>query len=767
MHSIESEQAVLGSLLIDNSLLDDLDLVPDDFAHFAHKIIFETMIAMDKEGTPYDVISLYSTLGDKGDEIGGMGYLGKIIIAVAPQNASAYAKIIKNKTKLRKLARIGSKLVELAHSRETADSIIDFAQSEVLKLDDQQDTGVMTVNEILPGVIDGIDARFQNGSELSGLSTGFVDIDKKTTGLHPGELIVIAGRPSMGKELSLDSDVLLSTGEFKKMCAIEIGDKVASIDGSDSVVYGVFPQGKKPVYKIKFGDGRSVEAGLEHQWEVMYREWPSPRIMTTEEIINKLKFKRYKKRLYIPRHTGGFGDDRNIIINPYLLGVLLGDGGLSQGSIILTTSYDFILNKIKPHLLGVKLRKKSAIEYRLSTDKGKENKLLNGIKSLGLMGLRSYEKFIPEQYLTASKESRLELMRGLIDTDGTVEKTGPMTYTTTSKVLADNFQRLARSLGAFASMTSRFTFYTYLGERKKGKEAYTIYISCKHYSDFVTLPKKKSRTKNKERQHNLNIDSIEYIGELECQCISVTHPRKLYLTNDYICTHNTALASNIARHNALTGKTALFFSLEMPNEQLINREIAAIGSINLNHIRSGQLEEHDWPRLTTAVGHLNNTNLLIDDNAALSVNQIRSRSRKAKKKHGLDLIVVDYLQLMEEKGESRTMEIEQISRGLKGLAKELNVPVIALSQLNRELEKRPNKRPMMSDLRQSGAIEQDADLILFVYRDEVYNEDSPDKGTAEIIIAKQRNGEIGKVRLVFQGHYCRFNDYSGAEYETH
>jgi len=427
MHSIESECAVLGSLLIDNEIMDDINLIPDDFANSANRLIFETMIAMGNEGMPYDVISLYSTLGDRGNEIGGMGYLGNIIRAVAPQNASVYAKIIKSKAKLRKLARIGSEMVGRAHSNETAADIIDFAQSEVLTLDEDQESSVKTVTELLPGFIDALDARFNNGGELSGLSTGFTDLDKITTGLHDGDLVIVAGRPSMGK---------------------------------------------------------------------------------------------------------------------------------------------------------------------------------------------------------------------------------------------------------------------------------------------------------------------------------------------------TTLASNIARYIALGGKSALFFSLEMPEDQIVKREIAAIGGIELNRIRSGKMEETDFSRVANAMSQLNNQRFLIDDTSGLNINQIRSRARRTKKKHGLDIIVVDYLQLMDGKGDNRTQQIEMISRGLKGLAKELNVPVIALSQLNRSLEQRTNKRPMMSDLRDSGAIEQDADLILFVYRDEVYNEDSPDKGTAEIIIAKQRNGEIGKVRLVFQGHHCRFNNYSNVGYEN-
>lgn len=428
MFSIESEQAVLGSLLIDNHLLDELNLKTDDFARQDHKLIFETMLSMSNNRMPFDVISLYSELGDKGQDIGGMGYLGSMVKNTTPKVAEAYTKIIKNKTKLRKLARIGSEIVERTHSNETADEIIDFAQAEVLTLDEDQETNTLTVSEILPSVIDGIEERFNNGGEIVGLPSGFTDLDKKTSGLQGGDLIIIAGRPSMGK---------------------------------------------------------------------------------------------------------------------------------------------------------------------------------------------------------------------------------------------------------------------------------------------------------------------------------------------------TTLATNIARHVAVNGKTALLFSLEMPREQIVNREIAAIGGIEFSHIRNGQIEDHEWTKLSTATATLNNKNLIIDDSSGLSVNQIRSRARREKKKHGLDLIVIDYLQLMANEGESQTHSIELISKGLKNLAKELRVPVIALSQLNRGVDKRDNKRPAMSDLRQSGAIEQDADIILFVYRDEVYNEDSPDKGTAEINIAKQRNGEIGMVRLIFQGNHCRFMNYSGVSYETH
>ncbi|MFT5505703.1 MAG: replicative DNA helicase [Gammaproteobacteria bacterium] len=229
----------------------------------------------------------------------------------------------------------------------------------------------------------------------------------------------------------------------------------------------------------------------------------------------------------------------------------------------------------------------------------------------------------------------------------------------------------------------------------------------------------------------------------------------------------TSFAMNLAETAALSGgKSVAVFSMEMPGEQLALRLMSSLGRIDQHNLRTGKLGDHDWPRLTSAVTMLSNAKLFIDDSAALNPTELRARSRRLKREHGLDLIVIDYLQLMQIGGstENRATEISEISRSLKSLAKELEVPIIALSQLNRSVEQRPDKRPVMSDLRESGSIEQDADVILFIYRDEVYNPESADKGTAEIIIRKQRNGPIGMVRLAFLGQYTRFENLSHGDY---
>jgi replicative DNA helicase len=231
----------------------------------------------------------------------------------------------------------------------------------------------------------------------------------------------------------------------------------------------------------------------------------------------------------------------------------------------------------------------------------------------------------------------------------------------------------------------------------------------------------------------------------------------------------TTFAMNIAENAALELKkraAVAVFSMEMPSDQLLMRMLASIGQVPLAAIRSGKLNDEHWNRLVGASGQLRDAKMFIDETPALTPTELRARARRIKREHGLDLLVVDYLQLMQVPGtqDNRATEIAEISRGLKALAKELHVPVIALSQLNRGVEQRENKRPVMSDLRESGGIEQDADIILMLYRDEVYNPQSPQKGVSEVIIAKHRNGEIGTFNLTFKGEITKFMNYQDPAY---
>lgn len=249
------------------------------------------------------------------------------------------------------------------------------------------------------------------------------------------------------------------------------------------------------------------------------------------------------------------------------------------------------------------------------------------------------------------------------------------------------------------------------------------------------------------------------------------HPGDLVVVAGRPSMGKTAFAINIAEHVSLVAaKPVVVFSMEMGGAQLATRILGSVGKLDQQRLRTGQLADDDWPRLTHAIHKLNDVRVYIDETASLSSVELRARARRLARQHGsLGLVIVDYLQLMcgnvkgQSNKENRATEVAEISRSLKGLAKELKCPVIALSQLNRSLENRPNKRPIMADLRESGAIEQDADVIFFLYRDEVYNENSTDKGTAEVIIGKQRNGPIGTVRLTWMGEYTKFGNYASGK----
>ena len=252
--------------------------------------------------------------------------------------------------------------------------------------------------------------------------------------------------------------------------------------------------------------------------------------------------------------------------------------------------------------------------------------------------------------------------------------------------------------------------------------------------------------------------------DLDQMMMGGLHPADLVILAARPSMGKTTLALNIGEHTALnTQKAVAVFSMEMSATQLGLRLISSHGGINPQLLRTGRLEDEDWRRVTQAISSFNDARLFIDDTPALSPADLCSRARRLAHEHELGLIIVDYLQLMQVPGsqESRTTEISEISRSLKALAKELDVPVIALLQLNRSLEQRSDKRPRMSDLRESGAIAQDADILMFIYRDEYYHPDSADKGLAEVIIAKHRNGPTGTVKLVFQGLYTRFENVPG------
>ncbi len=787
-HSVEGEQSVLGGLLLDNSAWDragDL-LVDSDFYRFEHRLIYAAIAALINASKPADVITVYEHLQSlgKAEECGGLVYLNALAQSVpSAANLRRYAEIVRERAVLRKLIAASDEIATTAFNPQgrPVDQILDEAEGKIFRIGEEgskSKQGFVSMDQLVVQLIDRVNELHENGAEeVTGVRSGFYDLDRMTAGLQPGDLIVLAARPSMGKAQPLDARVRTLSG-WKAMGELEVGDALASVDGRASIVTGIHPQGERQVYRVRFSDGRSAECCAEHLWRVHCRHWPQPRVLSTAELQVLLTRKRYQGRVWIDQASGDFGHQEPLPVDPWLLGCLLGDGNLTgSGTVHFATASPQIAE-----LAAARAGRDMAVvhagryDYRIvREDRGhvpgvagmQPNPLRVALESLQLSGLPSDRKFIPRLYLEAGRAQRLDLLRGLLDTDGWVERGGGVRLSTSSRRLADDVAELVRSLGGWCSITTKQPhFRNVAGLRVPGLPVFVCHISHPQPRSLFLLSDKQLRAPAEWQRHKrLTVAAIEPTRVAPCQCISVSHPSRLYVTDGDVVTHNTAFALNIGEHVAVNeGLPVVVFSMEMGAAQLALRMVGSLGRIDQSHLRTGKLADDEWGRLSEAVERLGKVHMYIDETAALSPTELRARARRQARQCGqLGLIVVDYLQLMSGSGsvseENRATVIGEISRGLKSLAKELRCPVIALSQLNRSVETRTDKRPMMSDLRESGAIEQDADVIMFIYRDEYYTKDAcKEPGVAEIIIAKQRNGPTGTVKLTFLKPLTKFDN---------
>ena len=427
----------------------------------------------------------------------------------------------------------------------------------------------------LRSAVSALDLAFERADKNDsrvGLYTGFDLFDDKMRGVPKfDKFISVPGKPNSGKALVLTAKLKTPKGWLLNR-DVQIGDELASIDGQPNFVTGVFPQGTEKVYRVTFSDGRSVETSGGHLWKVHfvheYKEGCGSEIhngwhtFTTDSIrtfcLNGSRRNKHRA-VYVPLASGDFGCTDPLPVDPWLLGVLLGDGGLTNGSPIVTTAdpelIERVAEKIKPfglHPEPITSKGKQYYGWRLSNGckKGPGSNPLNSeLRGLGLMGLDSSEKFIPLCYLNADKESRWELLRGLMDTDGTRgnrrEKNVGVSYCSTSLRLAKDVQQLIRSLGGVCKMGKpKQAWCTYKGEKRNGRVAYILHVRLPEREKAFFLERKK--VDPRINQCRLTITDIEYLGEKETQCITVSHPSKLFLTDDYIITHNSTWCDNLA-----------------------------------------------------------------------------------------------------------------------------------------------------------------------------------------------------------------------------
>ncbi len=781
-HSIPAEQAVLGGLMLDNQTWDSVaDKVQEiDFYRRDHRLIFKVIAQLAEKQSPFDIVTISEALAGDLADTGGLAYLGWLAKNTpSAANIVTYANIVRDRSVLRQLIHVGTRIADSAFNpegRETAE-LLESAEREVFKIAEQRQRGqggFIPIKALLAKAVDRIETLFEQDGNITGAATGFSDFDQLTSGLQPADLIIVAGRPSMGKCFGKGTPILMYSGAVKAVEDIQVGDELMGDDSTPRRVLSL-ARGREAMYWVRQNKAMDYRVNQSHILSLKrsrndgkHKNGDVLNVQLTDYLAASAKFRsNYKGYKVAVEFT-----EQALPLCPYFLGLWLGDGVSAAVDIATTDTEVVAYLRDYAERLNLQLTEKFAKDKdgndsnESPQQRGNHQNHFSLQKILREQGLLN-NKHIPQAFLLNSRANRLKLLAGLIDSDGHYASRYKM-YEITQKnaTLAQQIKFLCDSLGYRTSLVQKQASI-------KARDFQATVHRVRFTGDVEAIPVKITRKKaaawEAKRTWQQTGVSVEYDG-VDDYYGFVCDGNRLFLLEDMTVVHNTTIAMNMAENIAIkSDKPVAVFSMEMPGDALAMRMMSSLGRIDQHKVRTGKLEDDEWPRLTSAINLLAETKLFIDDTPALSPTEVRSRARRLAREHGqLGLIVLDYLQLMQSpsSGENRVQQISDISRGLKALAKELNVPVIALSQLNRNLEQRPNKRPVMSDLRESGAIEQDADLIVFVYRDEVYNEDSADKGIAEIIIGKQRNGPLGTVRLTFLGQYTRFENFSGQSYSA-
>ncbi len=767
-NDVAAEQSVLGAMLLSKDAIADVVEVlrEGDFYRPAHAAVYGTILDLYGRGEPADAVTVAAELTKAGDigRIGGAPYLHTLVSMVSTAaNANYYGRIVREQAILRRLVEAGTRIVQMGYAGTgEVDDMVDRAQAEVYDVTDRRTSeDYAPLSDLMGDTLIELEAIANRGGEMVGVPTGFSDLDAITNGLHPGQLIIVAARPAIGKALALDTPIPTPTG-WTTMAQIQVGDYVLGDDGRPVRVSGATDvMHNRPCYVLRFADGSEIVADAEHEWltdtrtsrtsaqaaAVQHHRTRNQRtlaeIRTTEQIARTIRCETKDRRLNhsvrnaLPLQL----PEAQLPIPPYALGVWLGDGTSAAGHF---TSAD-------PEIAACIEAEEQACVH----EHGSVQALLRSHDLLG-------NKHIPIMHLRSSERQRRDLLAGLLDADGTVTGNGNVQFTSTSARLVRDAYELVVSLGYRCSIVHK----SVRGRSRESSTAFTLNFST-HDQVFrlhrkQMAHKERSRHQSSARRVARLIVAVEPVRSVPVRCIEVDSASHMYLVgHSMIPTHNSTLGLDIARAASIkNGLASVIFSLEMSRNEIVMRLLSAEAQVPMHHMRAGTMGEAEWNKLAGKMGTVSEAPMFIDDSPNMTLMEIRAKCRRLKQRHDLRLVIVDYLQLMTsgKRVESRQQEVSEFSRSLKLLAKELGVPVIAISQLNRGPEQRVDKKPMLSDLRESGSLEQDADMVVLLHREDAYESESPRAGEADFIIAKHRNGPTGKVTVAFQGHYSRFVD---------
>jgi replicative DNA helicase len=768
-HDLDAETSVLGAILLDQAAITRvLDFLhPEDFYRENNGHVYRAAQNLFREGEPIDNVTLAAELEKLGvlERVGGRAQLALLQESVpTAANVEYYARIVKDRAYKRRLITSGANVTALGYEESLdADEAVNKAQSEIYAISDDRVGGAMErLYDLLKPAMDRIDAQMASGGGVLGIASGFHDLDRMTNGYKPSDLVIIAGRPSMGKALALDTPIPTPTG-WRTMQSLRVGDQVFDERGRPCTVTFATPVmlGHR-CYEVLLSDGERLTADADHQWSVRTRAARERQgaavVLTTEQMAGAVRLSSGRLNYSIPTCQPLEYPERELPLDPYVLGVWLGDG--NAHSAVVTIGEPEVLSELQAAGCPVRpraLREGKTPQVALSTgSRLGQNAKLTVSQVLG-------QKHIPRSYLEASVQQRVALLQGLMDTDGSIDGLGDAEFSVKCRELAECALELVLGLGLKAKLAegrSRLNGVD-CGPRYRVQFLPGDFPICR----IPSMAKRQRKVRPFARSRERRVAAIREVPSVPVRCIQVDSPDHLYLAGRAcVPTHNTSFVLNVALNAAVEQKKPIaVFSLEMSKEQLVERMLCEQARIDAQRLHRGTLSDVEYERLAGALGPLGDAPIWIDDSPMLDDLTLRLKARQARAREGIEMIILDYLQLMHGRGRSddsnRVQEVSAISRSLKSIARELKVPVIAISQLSRAPEARPDKRPILSDLRESGSIEQDADIVMFLYRDDYYNREKSEKpGIAEIIVAKHRNGPTGVVELVFRKELTRFEN---------
>lgn len=846
-HDMAAEQSVLGGMLLSKDAIADVVEVlrSGDFYRPAHQAIYDTILDLYGRGEPADPVTVAAGLDRSGElkRIGGAPYLVTLTQTVpTAANAGYYAEIVAEKAILRRLVEAGTRIVQYGYAGadgQDVAEVVDRAQAEVYEVTERRTSeDFLPLEELLQPTMDEIDSIASRGGISLGVPTGFSELDELTNGLHPGQMIIVAARPGVGKALALDTPLPTPAG-WTTMGEVRVGDELLDAEGRPTrVVAATEVMVDRPCYAVEFSDGTVIVADEQHQW---LTETRAPRrsaqqaasgrngyrnqrtfaeVRTTGEIAATLRCVTADRRL---NHSVTNAEplqlpERDLLVPPYTLGAWLGDG-TSAAAQITSADPELIARiegegivavpsataKMRYHLrlpddapipervcvvcgksfvpfttevrtcgrsCGGRARFVSApvaaptcsrcggpsIGLRMcQACRNRVGSLQARLRTIGVLG----SKHIPIEYLRASEAQRRALLAGLLDTDGTVTQSGCVQFSVTDERLLCDVRELVVGLGYRCGVSTK----SVRGRNPQRSVAYTLTFSTDEIVFGLyrkALLHKERRAGRESRANSRFIVDVRKVDSVPVRCVQVDNSAHMYLAGrTMIPTHNSTLGMDFMRSCSIRhGLASVIFSLEMSRTEIVMRLLSAEAKIKLGDMRSGRMSDDDWTKLARRMSEISEAPLFVDDSPNLTMMEIRAKARRLKQRHDLKLVVVDYLQLMTsgKKVESRQQEVSEFSRHLKLLAKELEVPVVAISQLNRGPEQRTDKRPQVSDLRESGSLEQDADMVILLHRPDAFERDDPRGGEADLILGKHRNGPTATITVAHQLHLSRFVD---------